>query len=145
MTSLTTAVIDVDGLQSLIGLLHGEGWAAEIPVRPAAADCAQRLVGQPERLVAHAYVRYLGDLSGGQMLLRVVASGLQLPLGEGVRFYDFGSAETVALLSRDFRRSLDQLADDEDLARALVDEAVDAFARHRRLFEQLAPLEPTAA
>lgn len=49
----------------------------------------------PSRLLAHAYVRYLGDLSGGQVIRRRVAKAYGLDLGEdegsglGTKFYDF--------------------------------------------------------
>lgn len=45
----------------------------------------------PSPLLAHAYVRYLGDLSGGQVIRRRVAKayGLDLEDGLGTKFYDF--------------------------------------------------------
>ena len=49
--------------------LHGAAWQQEIAIAAAAQRYAQRLRDiagdRPELLVAHAYVRYLGDLSGG--------------------------------------------------------------------------------
>jgi len=38
-----------------------------------------------ERLLAHAYVRYLGDLSGGQVLGRIVRESFRLPRARGRR------------------------------------------------------------
>lgn len=45
----------------------------------------------PSALLAHSYVRYLGDLSGGQFIRRVVAKayGLDEASGLGVEFYEF--------------------------------------------------------
>ena len=43
----------------------------------------------PARLLAHAYVRYLGDLSGGQVLRRRTAKAYNLEDGAGTSFYDF--------------------------------------------------------
>jgi heme oxygenase len=44
-------------------------------------------------LLAHAYVRYLGDLSGGQIIKRRLMKVYDLPeTGKGVRFYEFESA-----------------------------------------------------
>ena len=47
---------------------------------------------EPAPLLAHAYVRYLGDLSGGQVIRRRVARayGLEEDNGAGVAFYEFG-------------------------------------------------------
>lgn len=46
-------------------------------------------------LLAHAYVRYLGDLSGGQVIKRRVAKayGLDLETSDGIRFYEFKNLE----------------------------------------------------
>ena len=46
---------------------------------------------EPAPLLAHAYVRYLGDLSGGQVIRRRVARayGLEEDNGAGVAFYEF--------------------------------------------------------
>jgi heme oxygenase (biliverdin-producing, ferredoxin) len=53
----------------------------------AASNASARL------LLAHAYVRYLGDLSGGQVIKRCLTKEYNLPeTGEGVRFYEFESA-----------------------------------------------------
>lgn len=44
--------------------------------------------------LAHAYVRYLGDLSGGQMIRRQLVKAYNLPqTGDGVRFYTFSNGE----------------------------------------------------
>eukprot|EP00913_Durusdinium_trenchii_P011568 g10862.t1 len=44
----------------------------------------------PELLLPHAYTRYLGDLSGGQLLKKAAIRGMKLPAdGSGVHFYDF--------------------------------------------------------
>jgi heme oxygenase len=43
------------------------------------------------RLLAHAYVRYMGDLSGGQMIRNKLVKVYDLPeTGAGASFYDFG-------------------------------------------------------
>lgn len=120
--------------------LHGAGWP-QLPLVPAAQQYVLHLEAlaeqQPLALAAHAYVRYLGDLNGGQALKRVVAQRLALPPDEAVSFYDFGPAEEVAALILRFRQALEQLAADEAQAASLVQEACAGFQRHRQLFEQL--------
>lgn len=56
---------------------------ARVPVLPSAeryrlavADAAR---GQGARLIAHAYVRYLGDRSGGRVMRGLLARSLRLP------------------------------------------------------------------
>ncbi len=123
--------------------LCGAGWEAGLAVLAPAERYRQRLHelarSRPALLGAHAYVRYLGDLSGGQLLSGIVARSLQLPPGQGLSFYDFGDQAQVAALAAAFRAGLDAVAADEDAAQALVDEAKAAFELHAQLFEALAP------
>ncbi|MFO1337370.1 MAG: biliverdin-producing heme oxygenase [Burkholderiaceae bacterium] len=108
---------------------------------PATAAYVQRLetlaAQDGQKLVAHAYVRYLGDLHGGQVLKRLVCQALGAPAAEGTRFYDFGPVERVAGLVSGFRRGLDALPLSPDEADAFVAEARWAFQQHVALFAQL--------
>lgn len=72
-------------------------------------------------LLAHAYVRYLGDLNGGQTLKARVAKayGLDPAALDGLRFFDFdgkdGSIATPAELSRlsgSFKKGMDATGDE---------------------------------
>jgi heme oxygenase (biliverdin-producing, ferredoxin) len=89
----------------------------------------------PALLVAHAYVRYLGDLSGGQRLARCVATALGSDAG-GVAFYRF-PIENIDAFKRRYRQALNTLPVDEHTEQRIVREAQDAFARHERLFAEL--------
>lgn len=114
------------------------------PVTPAAQALVERIRhlarDDPARLVAHAYVRYLGDLSGGQVLQRVVAGSTALGPGVGTRFYDFGSLEQARAHAQRFRAGLAAITADAALVDALVAEAQWSFTQHERLFEALAAL-----
>lgn len=121
--------------------LHGDGWSDSLPPQPEALAYAGHLStladNAPALLVAHAYVRYLGDLSGGQAVQRVVARSLQLDGRSGTRFYDFGTDERVAALAEHVRGGLDRIEADAATMDAIASEAEAAFARHERLFEEL--------
>ncbi|CAN5756670.1 heme oxygenase (biliverdin-producing) [soil metagenome] len=130
-------------LQADLDVIHGGGsWRDTVELQPATQAYVARLFevaeGRPALLLAHAYVRYLGDLSGGQLLERIVANSMQLAPGEGTAFYGFGDAAHTAALKRDFRAGLGQIVLDEPGTDAVVAEAVQAFGLHRRLFEELA-------
>lgn len=124
-----------------LALLHGPGWAAALPVLPAAQAYADRLhhlaQAEPALLAAHAYVRYLGDLSGGQALGRVVRRAYGLVGLAGSGFFDFGPPEHVERRVRQFRDALDTLPLDSAQALAVVAEAQWGFEQHARLFEAL--------
>ena len=132
-----------DALAHDLEALHGPEWARELEVLEACKSYVQHLrhlaLSAPERLAAHVYVRYLGDLSGGQLLKPIVAKSLQLSAGTGTAFYDFGSAAEVDTLKRRFRAGLDQVAAAHaGHVSAVVDEARASFELHRALFGELA-------
>lgn len=68
----------------------------------------------PELLLSHAYVRYMGDMSGGQDIRKSIAAAYSLPLDlpDGQRFYEFGEKgfdiKEIKQIKRDFRVGLDQ-------------------------------------
>jgi heme oxygenase (biliverdin-producing, ferredoxin) len=121
--------------------LHGPCWREELmPVAAGEAYAARiRRVARerPLLLAAHAYVRYLGDLSGGQALGRLVARGLGLTGGVGVAFYRFGIAD-LAGRKRAFRAGLDALPLAANEADQVLAEARAAFAANIEVFEAVA-------
>lgn len=125
--------------------LHGPDWEQELALGPAAHAYGERLREidrvDPARLVAHAYVRYLGDLSGGQILNRVVGKRLALAGESGRRFYRFGDLSQVHELAARFRLGLDSAAAGA-FSEAIIDEAGLAFRLHACLFEELAAKAP---
>jgi heme oxygenase len=136
------ALARTDALAADLLALHGAGWADAFDMQPAAERYTQRLqeldATQPAMLLAHAYVRYLGDLSGGQMLRRIVAVSMHPPVDTGTAFYDFGEPRETQALTQAFRVGLDKVVVDAASTDALVAEAVLAFQLHRALFEELA-------
>lgn len=127
----------------LAGLLERAALPAGDGLVPATHACVLRLNGfeahdETHRLVAHAYVRYLGDLSGGQLLRRVISRSPALAPVAGTRFYEFGNDDVVARHLAAFRAGLARLDERDIWSDAIVDEARQSFALHVRLFEELA-------
>lgn len=106
---------------------------------PAASDYAQRLARcDAPALVAHLYVRCLGDLHGGQVLAPLVRE--QYALGDhagGTSFYDYGDDAAVRMLRAAWREQIARYGAGGAHDDAIVAEARWAFAAHVRLFEQL--------
>lgn len=123
-------------------LLHlaGPAWAAEFPATGAALRYVERIhraAGEPALLVAHSYTRYLGDLSGGQILKRIVL-GLLGDAGPGaVAFYEFPEIPDPDGFKHAYRAALDALPMDRELADRVVGEALAAFELNALLFEAL--------
>jgi heme oxygenase len=117
----------------------GRAAAGDPPAAQAYANRLRHLARQePALLAAHAYVRYLGDLAGGQALRRVAQRAYGLADDDGIRFYDFGPPAAVQAAGLRLRSALDALPLDDTDADALVAEAQWAFAQHARLFTELA-------
>jgi heme oxygenase len=128
-------------IQADLGHLHGKNWAVELALMPATRDYVDRLQGanamRPARLLAHAYVRYLGDLSGGQILLGVVSRSMGLEDEAGSAFYRFDGVDVPALARR-IRAGLDAVELSAASGDEVVEEARWAFSTHVRLFDELA-------
>jgi len=93
---------------------------------------------EPELLVPHAYTRYLGDLSGGQVLRRAATKAMQLPAsGDGARFYQFDRIADMKAFKRMYRERLDTLPVASDTADRMVAEANFAFELNTHLFYEL--------
>ena len=117
---------------------------ADAPPVPAAVAYAAHLNAltdtDPARLVAHAYTRYLGDLSGGQILRGAAARLLGVADdGPGLAFYDFPAVPDLNACKADLRARLDALPLAPAGAAALVAEARGAFARSAAIFAELLP------
>ena len=117
-------------LESDLRAIAGSTWRTELPSLPAADRYARRIVScaadAGELLIAHAYVRYLGDLSGGRILKSVLRRTLQLN-DESLRFYDFpGTADIDALRLR-YRAAIDRAGNSLVDAEAVSNEAAIAF------------------
>lgn len=131
----------VPALQSDLAYLHGPRWRTEIVLVPAAAAYVVRIhesaLEDPAELAAHAYVRYLGDLSGGQILRRLVSEALRLGGNGGCDFYGFDGPQDAAQLKAEFRAGLDVLPLDSAGVERIGQEARRAFQLNIDLFEAL--------
>ncbi|UXA13474.1 biliverdin-producing heme oxygenase [Mycobacterium sp. SMC-8] len=97
----------------------------------------ERISGQSwgGALVAHHYTRYLGDLSGGQAMARILDREFGLD-GNGLAFYRFGFR--VKPYKDHYRERLDGLSlDAADIGR-VVAEVKTAFALNQAVFDELA-------
>jgi heme oxygenase (biliverdin-producing, ferredoxin) len=82
--------------------------------------------GDGSRLIGHAYARYLGDLSGGQIVKRLLTRSLELP-SEALSFYDFPGIADIAAFKSEYRAAIDQTGDDSEDFAAIIEEGARAF------------------
>ena len=120
---------------------YGPNWREQVAPSPAAEEYIQRIREvantAPELMVAHSYTRYLGDLSGGQILKGIAQRGMNLPDGEGSAFYEFQSIPNEKQFKVDYRQAMNDLTVDEATADRIVDEANHAFGMNMKMFKEL--------
>ncbi len=122
--------------------LRGPRWRAGLSALPATRAYADRVRECAERwpagYVAHHYTRYLGDLSGGQ-LIRAKAEKTWgfAKKGDGVRFYVFEGIANPAAFKRGYRELLDAVRADDLEKQRVVAECKRAFALNTAVFRAL--------
>ncbi len=118
-------------IESDLVALCGEHWSSDVPLLPAGEFYAKRVAqaadGDGMRLIGHAYTRYLGDLSGGQILQRLLTRSLELRPAE-LTFYDFPRFSDLDALKADYRKTLDQAGSLAADPQAVVEEGAIAFS-----------------
>ncbi|WOI59660.1 biliverdin-producing heme oxygenase [Streptomyces fradiae] len=142
---LRTAVLERD-----LAHLLGPGWRERVSPLPATAAYAARVEEcartWPAGYVAHHYTRYLGDLSGGQVIRdRAERQWGFARKGDGVRFYVFDAIDNPAAFKRDYRALLDAVNADDLERQRIVDECRRAFAFNTAVFRELGEEYPLSA
>jgi heme oxygenase len=123
---------------------EGAGWRSVLALLPEAGRYAEAIAragaGDGAGLIAHAYTRYLGDLSGGQIMQTVLAKNLGFGTGE-LAFYRFDGIADIAVFKAEYRINLDRAgAAIVDPARVL-NEALVAFRHNMAISEAVDALE----
>ncbi|WGX98339.1 heme oxygenase (biliverdin-producing) [Nocardioides sp. L-11A] len=88
-------------------------------------------------LLAHHYTRYLGDLSGGQVIGRVLQRTFDLPEDTGVSFYEFAEIPKPKPYKDAYRARLDALDLTPEEVTRIVDEVRAVFSLNQALFDEL--------
>ncbi len=128
-------------LEEDLSFYYGTNWREQVAPSTAAQSYVARLREisntQPELLVAHSYTRYLGDLSGGQILKGVAQRGMNLVDGEGTHFYEFPTISDEKAFKTQYRQAMNDLPVDDAMADRIVDEANHAFGLNMTMFKEL--------
>ena len=115
-------------------------WRVRHPMLPATIAYVGRLrsidSSDLPRYLAHHYTRYLGDLSGGQAIARLVARHYGAT-DDQLSFYRFDGIDAVPF-KREYREGMDRLGFDEAEVATFLGEASESFRLNSALFEDLA-------
>ncbi|MGW1888799.1 biliverdin-producing heme oxygenase [Streptomyces sp. NPDC002004] len=140
----------VGELERDLAHLRGPRWREEADPLPATRAYADRVAacaqGWSGGYVAHHYTRYLGDLSGGQIIRdRAERAWGFARKGDGVRFYVFEGIGNPAAFKREYRALLDAVAVDDLEKQRIVAECKRAFAFNTAVFQALGAEFPLTA
>jgi heme oxygenase (biliverdin-producing, ferredoxin) len=120
---------------------YGPNWKSLIRISEATEAYVDRIKfisnEKPELLIAHAYTRYLGDLSGGQILKKIAQRAMNLSDGKGLAFYEFDQVKDEQEFKQNYKKALDSLALDTQLADSVVAEANVSFTMNMKMFQEL--------
>ncbi len=128
-------------LEQDLAFYYGNNWRDQV----APSDATKKYVARihevasqdPALLVAHLYTRYLGDLSGGQILKKIAKNAMKLTDGEGMAFYEFEQIPDEKTFKNNYRQAMNDLPIDEAKADQVVDEANAAFGMNMVMFNEL--------
>ncbi|WP_241387586.1 biliverdin-producing heme oxygenase [Rhodococcus sp. CH91] len=138
---LSDELLRTGALEADLAFLIGPDWRARIAPLPATVAYVERLeqvaASSPEAFLAHHYLRYLGDLSGGQIIRRMLerAYGYER---DGLRFYIFDEIPKPKPFKDAYRAKLDAAPLDGDQQQAVIDEANLVYGLNGALFDDLA-------
>ena len=120
---------------------YGPNWMMEIKPSEACIQYTERIHEvadkDPYLLVGHHYTRYLGDLSGGQILKGIAEKAQNLPKNEGLHFYDFPKIDDKKEFKTKYRAALDGLTTDSSKINDIIAEANYAFRLNMYMFDEL--------
>jgi len=132
-------------IQDLDNIIGRDAWL-DLPLMPSAKKYSH-LIQQMKKaesidLLGHIYVRYLGDLNGGQVLRRILADSFNLNAC-CLKFYCFPAISDLKNFRVEYRRQLNAFEVDTSEKSAIVGAAVRGFqlninvsneivAQHRR-------------
>jgi len=119
---------------------YGEDWEKQVDVLAVTEEYTDRIrkiaANDPIRYVAHHYVRYLADLSGGFIIDRGIKKAYNLDL-DGRRYYQFDAIENAKAFKENYRDVLNNMDIDLDTKRALVEEVLVAYEFNVEMINQL--------
>ncbi|CAM2875869.1 heme oxygenase (biliverdin-producing) [Prescottella defluvii] len=133
-------LVRLPALAADLEFLLGPAWRDQLVATPATAAYVARLeevaFTSAADFVAHHYLRYMGDLSGGQIIRRMLerAYGYEV---DGLRFYIFDQIAKPKVFKDEYRAKLDQAPLSADEQARFISEVTLAYGLNGGLFADL--------
>ncbi|MCA1942629.1 MAG: biliverdin-producing heme oxygenase [Yonghaparkia sp.] len=137
---LSPALTRLPALEADLAFLIGDDWREQLQLMPATMAYAARIrevaATWPAGYIAHHYTRYLGDLSGGLHIGRVIGRQFGFETN-GIGFYLFDDIADPTAFKDAYRSQLDAAPWAPGEQERVVDEVLRAYDFNTRIFEQL--------
>ena len=145
---ITPQLTRLPALEADLLFLLGDDWRSIIAPLPTTARYVDRIETVAATwsggFIAHHYTRYLGDLSGGQ----IIRTLMQRQFGfetNGVGFYLFDQIAKPKEFKDVYRAQLDAVSWSDDERERVIDEVMIAYRFNTELFVDLADAKAAAA
>ena len=140
----------VEAIKKDLRYYYGSNWNTIIKPSEACIRYVERIhevanSNEPYLLVGHHYTRYLGDLSGGQILKNIAEKAMDLPKDVGLAFYEFDDIADKKEFKNKYREALDTITTDSSVINAIVTEANYAFRLNMYMFDEIKSTDPYPA
>ncbi len=130
----------VPALEADLTHLIGEDWREKITPTEATLAYVEALdgcgPGEAPAVVAHHYVRYLGDIAGGQVIARMLSTAYDLD-DEALHFYDFSAVGKIPPFRAAYKSALDSIELTPGQRDELISNAQAAFTHNQNVFRDL--------
>jgi heme oxygenase (biliverdin-producing, ferredoxin) len=140
LTRLPAIVADLE-------FLIGPDWRAQVTPLPTTQRYVERIntvaATWSGGFVAHHYTRYLGDLSGGQHIRRLMQRHFGFDTN-GVGFYFFDEIASPKDFKETYREQLDAVTWSPKERERVIDEVLIAYRFNTELFEDLSAAKAVA-
>ena len=128
-------------LENDLKYYYGDNWEKQIQISDSAQSYVDRIryvaKESPELLVGHHYTRYIGDLSGGQILKKIAKKALNIEGNQGLEFYEFSMIDDEKKFKKSYSDILNNLPINQDIANKIIEEANQAFTYNMKMFKEL--------
>jgi len=144
---ITDRLTRLPALEADLEFLIGPDWADSIRPLPTTERYVARIeeVGStwPGGFIAHHYTRYLGDLSGGQAIGRLMQRHFGFETN-GILFYLFDQIADPKAFKETYREELDAADWDDAERERVIDEVLLAYRFNTELFDDLSAAKAAA-
>lgn len=130
-----------EALASDVRFFVGADWHPARTASKGSRDYAERVAevanNDPPLLIAHVYTRFLGDLSGGQLMGKTAQKSLGLETDEGLSFCRFDAIPDVDAFKTAFRAKLDAMPLTAEEQERVILEARRSFELNHALTSEI--------